>query len=63
MSQLIHIVAWAVVMTGTLCILAACIWLSVMALRVVLAWAGWWPAFLAFYAQRRRTHRREVPRR
>ncbi|AEI65593.1 hypothetical protein [Corallococcus macrosporus] len=63
MSQLLHIVAWAVVMTGTLVLLAACTWLSVVALRVVLTWAGWWPAFLAFYAQRRRAGRRAGVRR
>lgn len=71
MSQLMHIVAWAVVMTGTLVILAACTWLSVVALRVVLTWAGWWPAFLTFYVRRHRElkrasgrpRRREVQRR
>ncbi|QDE90155.1 hypothetical protein BHS06_14965 [Myxococcus xanthus] len=63
MSQLVHIVAWAVVMTGTLVLLSICVWLSVVALRVVLTWAGWWPAFLAFYAQRRRAGRRAGVRR
>ncbi|TQF14218.1 hypothetical protein FJV41_19815 [Myxococcus llanfairpwllgwyngyllgogerychwyrndrobwllllantysiliogogogochensis] len=54
---LLHVVAWAVVMTGTLVCLGLCLWLSVVALRAVLKWSGWWSDFFAFMLKRRRTRR------
>ncbi|TQF10501.1 hypothetical protein FJV41_39155 [Myxococcus llanfairpwllgwyngyllgogerychwyrndrobwllllantysiliogogogochensis] len=57
MPGLLHVVAWAVVMTGTLVCLGLCLWLSVVALRAVLKWSGWWRDFFAFVVSRRKGRR------
>ncbi|QSQ17211.1 hypothetical protein [Myxococcus landrumensis] len=62
MPGLIHAVAYAVVATGALVIIALCSWLSFVSLRAVLKWSGWWRDFFAFVVTRSRKDRRLLGR-